>query len=149
VQAGELRRGIPGTRTGRRADTVERLLADLEAKASDAHPEIRLQVCLITAVYMVVLIPNQFWVGVGSPLVRRSCHCDWISENGQVLSVGKSCAAEVSCEAVADTSCAALLAGEEVAWATAANCSDSPSGVVVFGGAVNRVNSEARADDPA
>jgi hypothetical protein len=36
-----------------------------------------------------------------------------------------------------------------VAWATAANCADSPSGVVVFGGAVNRVNSEASADEPA
>ncbi len=47
------------------------------------------------------------------------------------------------------TFCAVLAAGEAVAWAAAANCSDSPSGVVVFGGDVNRVNSEASADDPA
>jgi hypothetical protein len=58
-------------------------------------------------------------------------------------------AAEINCEIAAAVFCAELPAGVEVAWETATTWSATASGVVVFGGAVNRVNSEALADDPA
>ena len=73
---------------------------------------------------------------VGAAAAAETCcaACGAVADN--------ACGA-ASCDVVFAAVCAVLPAGCAVAWATAANCWDSPSGVVVWGGAVSGVICEA------